>query len=344
MLSTMSKAYGAARLAHMRTQNFVMPRKQPAPSQATPATPTVRIAARKQAPARLFPPRDTPRSPTRQSSQPAPHPARLRVNTAPSATRFLLHRKRFPRRDTVGMRARSRPLRLVKMPVSRPTPARSATRPKPKQSMLPVILPLKFPRSPQPAPRLVIKPAKNARSAARLSPAWRKFPQRDTNGMRARSRPLRPVKMPVSRPTPARFATKPKQKQSLLPVILPLKFPRSPQPAPRLVIKPAKNARSAARLSPAWRKFPRRAIPRSLIRLLSRPAPNPARPRASTAPFATRSSLHRRSSLPRDTPRSSTRQLNPPAPSPARPRASTAPSAMRFLLHRKLPLPRGIRK
>ena len=194
MLSTMSKAYGAARLAHMRTQNFVMPRKQPAPSQATPATPTVRIAARKQAPARLFPPRDTPRSPTRQSSQPAPHPARLRVNTAPSATRFLLHRKRFPRRDTVGMRARSRPLRLVKMPVSRPTPARSATRPKPKQSMLPVILPLKFPRSPQPAPRLVIKPAKNARSAARLSPAWRKFPQRDTNGMRARSRPNRPAK------------------------------------------------------------------------------------------------------------------------------------------------------
>ena len=256
MLSTMSKAYGAARLAHMRTQNFVMPRKQPAPSQATPATPTVRIAARKQAPARLFPPRDTPRSPTRQSSQPAPHPARLRVNTAPSATRFLLHRKRFPQRDTPRSSTRQlnppapspvRPRASIALSVTRSSLHRRSS------------LPRDTPRSSTrqwnpPAPSPARPRASTARSAMRFSWHRQRFPRRDTAGTRARSRPLRPVKMPVSRPTPARSATKPKQKQSLLPVILPLKFPRSPQPAPRLVIQPVRSAPFVMRFSPVWKK------------------------------------------------------------------------------------------
>ena len=165
--------------------------------------------------------------------------------------------------------------------------------------------------------------------------AQEEIPARATAGMRARSRPLLPVRTPVSRPTPAQFAMQPRPKQSMQPGIPLLTLRNSPLPAPRLVIRPVRSAPFVRQSSPAWRKSLQRATPRWLTRRLHRPAPNPARPRVSTAPSAARSSLHRRRFPQRAIPRSSTRRLHRPAPSPARPRASTALSAVRFLLRRR---------
>ena len=196
-----------------------------------------------------MPQRGTPRSSTRQWNPPAPSPARPKASIALSVTRCWSSRRRFRQRDTVGMAARSRPLRPVKMPVSRPTPARSATQPGPKRLMLPGILPLILLNSLQPALSPDTKSVPSARSVTQFSPAWRRFPRRGT----------------------PRSSTR-----------------QSPPPAQNPVRPRASTARSAMRFSWHRQRFPRRDTPRRSAMPSPPPTPRTAIPAIPIAQFATR--------------------------------------------------------